>query len=317
MSFSIIIPHYNSVDTLEELLNTIPQSRKIETIVVDDNSDFPNLEKLEIMKKKFNEVLFLENTSSNNGAGACRNIGLKYANNEWVLFADSDDLFDDNFFEIISDFESSCLDLVFFPPKSFSAEEDTESLRHVVFEDLINNFLNSGSKLDELKLRYYYVVPWSKMMKRDLIKKNNILFEEIKLSNDILFSAKVGFFSQNLNVDDRTIYKVRHSQGSMTSIVNKERFMLRLNAWLDYVDFLNNHLSREEIRLLNISGTPKLIEAHRANLNVIEILKILKIIKKHDIDIIDKRIFNLHFLIKKIFKYSRIWRNENKYLKKE
>lgn len=58
MSFSIIIPHYNSVDTLEELLNTIPQSRKIETIVVDDNSDFPNLEKLEIMKKNLTRYFF-------------------------------------------------------------------------------------------------------------------------------------------------------------------------------------------------------------------------------------------------------------------
>ena len=39
ISFSIIIPHYNSLDSLPRLLNSIPEREDIEVIVVDNSQE--------------------------------------------------------------------------------------------------------------------------------------------------------------------------------------------------------------------------------------------------------------------------------------
>jgi len=37
--YSFVIPHYNTPDLLQRLIDSIPQREDIEVIVVDDNSD--------------------------------------------------------------------------------------------------------------------------------------------------------------------------------------------------------------------------------------------------------------------------------------
>ncbi len=39
LNYSFIIPHYNTSDLLQRLIDSIPQREDVEIIVVDDNSD--------------------------------------------------------------------------------------------------------------------------------------------------------------------------------------------------------------------------------------------------------------------------------------
>src|SRR5699024_10534236 len=102
IKLTIIIPHYNSPVLLERLLKTIPQTKEIQVIVIDDNSDEIYKEKyLEIKKEHNINIEYLCNYSNKKGAGSCRNIGLERVLGEWVLFADADDYFTEDFFEVI------------------------------------------------------------------------------------------------------------------------------------------------------------------------------------------------------------------------
>jgi len=85
---SIIIPAYNSEETIEPCLGKIINESKnfiSEIIVVDDNSNDKTVE----IVKKFKSVKLIK-LSKNKGAGNARNIGAKIAKHETLCFVDSD-----------------------------------------------------------------------------------------------------------------------------------------------------------------------------------------------------------------------------------
>ena len=45
-TYSVAIPHYNSPDLLQRMLNSIPERDDIQVIVVDDGSKEENVEKI-------------------------------------------------------------------------------------------------------------------------------------------------------------------------------------------------------------------------------------------------------------------------------
>ncbi len=85
---SIIIPAYNSVETIEPCVEkVINESKNFESeiIVVDDNSNDRTAE----IVKKFKSVKLIK-LSQNKGAGNARNTGAKIAKHETLCFIDSD-----------------------------------------------------------------------------------------------------------------------------------------------------------------------------------------------------------------------------------
>lgn len=302
---SIIIPHYNSWDMLSELLKTIPNKREIEVIVIDDHSE-NSTKHIPIFKTEFPNVIIEKNKSDKKGAGAARNIGLSIASGKWLLFADADDLFAENFLEIILQYVESDFDLIYFSPDSFIDRSNEESTRHKMYEGYINNYLNNAAHSDELKLRYYFEPPWSKLVRREIVKKNNIKFEEVMVANDVLFSAKIGYYSKEITASRDEIYIIRQSKGSLTSVISEKTFKQRFASWIDYVMFLKEKLTLEELKLLNISAVPQLLTVIRNKLGSKNIIYIINQSYANNISIINKKLFNPFFIIKSILKYHKI-----------
>ena len=127
---TIIIPHYNIPHMLKKLLDTIPVRDDIQVIVIDDNSNV-ELEFYASLIIKYPHVTFLTNETGVNSAGTCRNTGLNHATGRWVLFADADDYFTDDFLSIISEYVESDYDTVYFSPTSIDLTTGNKSDRHV------------------------------------------------------------------------------------------------------------------------------------------------------------------------------------------
>ena len=111
--FSIIIPHYNIPDLLMRCLESIPVSEDIQVIVVDDNSSDADtyLERYPELSRPYLEFI---RTTKGGGAGYARNVGLDHAKGKWLLFADADDLYVDDMYEIIRPYADSKADIIFF-----------------------------------------------------------------------------------------------------------------------------------------------------------------------------------------------------------
>ncbi|TNZ67476.1 hypothetical protein CGK41_24870, partial [Vibrio parahaemolyticus] len=171
-TISVIIPHYNSFDYLINLISTIPENEKIQIIVVDDNSSDFNPD---LIKRKNLTLLF----NDSKGAGSARNLGLSQVKSRWVVFADADDYFTPDAFNIIlNDVEnySNC-ELLYYEPLSFNILNNNTGRRHRYYEKLIKNFLCSNDYNSLMDLKTKFNVPWSKVISNKLIEKNNIIFD--------------------------------------------------------------------------------------------------------------------------------------------
>lgn len=217
--FSIIIPHYKSFESIQRLIESIPPT-EAEIIIVDDNSN--NDKEWNNLKNKYPYCVFIDGVGINLGAGNARNRGLRIANGDWVLFADADDYFIKNAFEYLNDYVKSNFDCIYFNVTSVNLEKNEIGTRHEPYEKLVIENSNS--------IRYQHYVPWSKMIRRDFLIKNEIEFEEIPASNDLNFSLKVGINSVDIYCDRRVIYCVTESEGTLTKKVNYTNMESRLLA---------------------------------------------------------------------------------------
>lgn len=247
---SIIIPYYNSMNYLSKLLQTIPQIPEIEVIVVNDHStENKNIFADCKSKYKGENIRFLENDPGKKGAGAARNAGIDAANGEYLLFADSDDWFLPNMWESIGMSIMSEADIIYFPPTSQNERQEIDS-RHIHYAELVRQYLTDSSYKNELRLRYLYWSPCSKLVKRDMVIRENIRYDEIQFSNDMMFSVKIGNAARRVEVSENVIYCILSHTGSLTTYKERKARLLREKVFCNYYFFLMRKLSKEERNLL-------------------------------------------------------------------
>lgn len=316
-SLSIIIPHYNSVYSLQKLLKSIPETRHIQVIVVDDRSN-EKIDELNTIKRKYHgrNFLFLENETNSKGAGTCRNIGLQHAIGKWILFADSDDFFVDSFYNIVREYFQSKYDVIFFSPISVEVDTGNESDRHIPFEQIIKNFLGRKDWKSEVDIRYNFHVPWSKMIRRSFILENNIAFDEVIASNDVMFSTKVGYYMQKIHASNDVIYCVTRSQGTLTMNMNENVYYARLKVFKDYYSFLKLKISTKEFKWLNLSGSWLIVSAIKYRLSFKKIFNVYLQLKKHRIKMFELKYLNPIFMLKKGVYFFVRYKHQRRYLSK-
>lgn len=234
MTFSIIIPHRNSINLLEKLLSSIPASDDIEVIVI-DNSPVQLAKSDVVSTRSFN--LFY--SSPTGGAGAARNVGLKNAHGEWLLFADADDYFTENAFDIFHKYVTSGADIIYFKAEGRYIDTNQYADRAEIFSNLVDDYINGN--VEDLKLRLGYEPPYAKMVKRNLVISNNIEFDEVPAANDSFFSLKVGYFAHEIRAISEVVYIVTVSKGSLTRTSSYEVVRSRFCVVLRENKFLKEH----------------------------------------------------------------------------
>lgn len=210
INYSIIIPQRNSLNTLPRLFQSIPQRDDIEIVLV-DNSEVP-ITKDQLQVERDFVLLW---SPPQRYAGGARNVGIENSHGKWLLFADADDFFPSNAFDFFDSFLSSSYDLIFF--KSESVYDDTleKSVRSDGFNNHIDNYL--ASQETEECCRLSYLVPWGKLIKKELIDKCNIRFDEVLAANDVVFATKAGFFAESFHVDSHVAYVITTRRGSLSN----------------------------------------------------------------------------------------------------
>lgn len=250
--FSLIIPHYNSSGKIRRLLRSIDigMSELLEIIIIDDGSEKYHIEKIDelINSEKILDINLIKNHSGNKGAGSARNIGLEVAKGEWVLFADADDYFEPNMSEKLESASKLPVDIVFFFPDTISEISGTVSDRNKVYLDLAKNFNENPTYDNELLLKFKYNVPWGKLIRKSLIIENNVKFDEVMVSNDIMFSAKLAMLAKKVMVIPVYLYVVTLSDETLTTKKNVSNFFTRVDVKKREELFLKNNLSKKDFK---------------------------------------------------------------------
>ena len=240
--FSIIIPHHEIPALLQRCLDSIPDVPEVQVIVVDDNSSeqkvdfehFPGLERK-------NTLCILDKKGG--GAGHARNIGLRNADGRWIVFADADDFFTKDAFQILDKHKDDPHDILLFKSNSVNSEDLSPSDRYADLNKAIDNAL--AGKIDNKTALLSRPGPVCKMFRRSFVQQKDIWFDEIIASNDRMFVTKAICWAQDdaVIVLDETLYTVTTRKGSLVDVrmTNPDNFLCRLDVSIRCNKFLKDY----------------------------------------------------------------------------
>ncbi|GHU76947.1 hypothetical protein AGMMS49992_23550 [Clostridia bacterium] len=259
--YSIIIPHYNTPFSLIRLLKSIPKRCDVQVIVVDDNSD----KEVNVLKKGVNDDARCELYSSKSrkhSAGAARNEGLLHSRGKWILFADADDYFSEGFLNVLDMYYHEEVDIVFFAYLVIINNTNESGKRSLRPRKYLEDFYYRRDHESEVRLRYKWTMPWAKMLKRDLIMDNSIMFDEILVSNDVMFSVRTSNLAVTIEASLTPIYTVTENTTSLTKNKSEIAFDTRLDVIVSYTKYLRDILTREDFhKCISRNRVPIIIQA--------------------------------------------------------
>ena len=235
--YSIIIPHYNIPILLRRCLSSIPKREDLQIIVVDDNSSQESKLQLEELEKEYNYVEFVY-SEKNGGGGRARNIGLLYAKGKYILFADADDFFNYCIHDILEEYIEETCDVVFFN----ASYVDTDSYLQTTRRTTHDSAMKAYQKTKNINcLLYMSGEPWCKLVRRNMVEKNHIRFDETPKHNDTRFSYLVGYFSETYKVDERALYCLADRKASVSKKKSDDINELKINIFGKKNRFLADH----------------------------------------------------------------------------
>lgn len=251
---SIIIPYYNIKEKyIIECMESIEKQlyKDLEVIVIDDGSLKPFNKIIDIKRYDFKIKYFRK---ENEGVSVARNIGIENATGEYLLFLDADDSLLPNccndLYKIASENDA---DIVFSKnimtsnKKSFFYDKvNCDDIQILKKKDIMTAILEHTQPYLECE----YGSPWAKLIKKEILKENNILFPVgIQKSQDRIFMLQLVEFSSKMLYSSSYTYIYRND--NVTSICNKYNPKIDIilyDALNEIDDFLFKYKLNEELK---------------------------------------------------------------------
>jgi len=224
---SIIIPNYNRENLVAETLDSIISQthQNWECLIVDDGSTDRSVEVIRKYAEKDPRFILIERPSTKlKGANSCRNIGLKKAKGDYIIFFDSDDLMMPHHIQAKLQFMlEGDLDYAVFKSKNFGqpahVEEEIDYSYYEKYEFTADNYLLN-------KLRFFTN---DLIVKADLAKKCEFYFkyradiENVFMTQLVLKSEKNGFKNENVTLK-------RYHDANLTQSIetNRKKFLVHI-----------------------------------------------------------------------------------------
>ena len=209
---SVICPMYNVEKYIDECIESIMSNtyKNIELILVDDGSTDKTLAKAKKYQKKYKNIIILK--QQNQGAPTARNLGIEVSKGKYIILFDSDDIMEKTFIEHLHN-EIYNNDFSF---GNYTYVDDNKN--PIEFRKITEKY----NPFDIKSLYFLDPFPNNKIFRSDIIKKNNIKFDNVKIAQDLNFYLKylnyvkkVGFSTEN-----ESFYRI-HSTGISRSYTLK------------------------------------------------------------------------------------------------
>ena len=243
MKYSVIVPVYNVEKYLDRCINSIISQKynNFELILVDDGSPDNCPEICDNWAKKDSRIKVIH--KENGGLSSARNAALDIAKGDYILFVDSDDYVESNYFDEIEKFAERNSLIVF---TAIQKKPNGDKKRE------IKNLDNSYSIFEKTKYlissRIINTV-WSKIFDRGLIEKYNMRFgEKFVPAEDFAFSMQYLLLCENVLVINNSIYVYDERNLNSLSRGRKKNLINIYPLVFDavYNDIINSKFSKEE-----------------------------------------------------------------------
>lgn len=213
VKITVIIPVYNSAKYLGKCLDSILNQTysNWEAIIIDDAStdeSFEILKRYSSVDKRFE----IHQHKENKGPGITRNEGIQYASKNishtnkernYIVYIDSDDWIDINYFESIVDLVNiDNSDVIFV-----DVVQEDENGRYI--KDQKMSVYKDEKKDKILRHQMTGKIPWGgvrKVVNSRLIIDNNIQYTNDIIGEEAIYSFKVLFYAEKISFNKDSLY---------------------------------------------------------------------------------------------------------------
>ena len=250
---SIIVPIYNSEQFLKKCIDSLINQTygEIEILLIDDGSTDKSSEICDWYSKNYKNIKSFH--LKNGGVSKARNFGINNCNGEYIQFVDADDFVENDYVEYMMGLnENGKSDLVI-------CGINKVEYKNTAYTTLGKITINKKHKYDKYSLKSimadlinnsYINYCYSKLIRRDVIIKNNLLFDEnINLGEDTIFVLNIIEKANEIVIDSNTPYNyVLHSKETLTYKIRDNKFEI-LNNLSKYIKkiCINNDWYNEEV----------------------------------------------------------------------
>lgn len=203
MKYSVIIPVYNAEKTLNRCVDSIlnQKFKDYEIILVNDGSADKSLELCRAYSDKYSNIVTVDKI--NGGASSARNAGLEIAQGEYILFVDSDDYVQQNYFDEFEKFDLKNGLLVYTNKWKRNGTDE-------LIQRQISNDMNDKSLFEQVR----YLIdsrtvngPYPKKFSRKLIEQNHIRFDvRMPVAEDFIFCLSYLFLCDEVKIFNTSVY---------------------------------------------------------------------------------------------------------------
>lgn len=220
---SVIIPVYNTEKYLKQTIESILNQtiKWCEFIFVDDGSTDSSMTILKEYGKRDSRIKVLKRSVKDNGSGGARNMGMDAAKGKYLVFLDSDDLFEPEMLEILyKNAETNKADIVVCDSYIYKSESQIDVYNGTLNRDYVKReCVYKPIERAEYLFQQDGGAVWNKMFSRNFIFDNKIRFREnINIVDDSEFSYVAVASANRISVMlDRFVHYRRDASGSQTS----------------------------------------------------------------------------------------------------
>ncbi len=211
---TVIVPAYNSEKYIQKCIDTVKEQtfKDYEMLIINDGSTDNTLKIIEENSKVYNWLRVI--TIENHGQGYARNLGIREAKGDYILFLDSDDLLSPETLELtVKRIESDKSDLVFFDWIRYY--EDTGIYKKAKTKEFFDEDILEGNEtMKLLTLKVYFTV--SNLYSKKFLIDNNVKYGEGYLYEDTTFLVSVAVHADKISIIKEPMYTVVTNSTSVT-----------------------------------------------------------------------------------------------------
>ena len=227
---SVIIPIYNVENYIEEcILSVLNQTLKdIEIICVNDGTPDNSMKIVERYAEKDKRIVIVN--KENSGLSFSRNVGLKVATGEYVIFLDSDDYIIENALEYLyNEARNNQLDTVYFDAESFFENKELQAKhksyvgyyqRDAIYEEVVSGQRLLANMDENGEFRPSACL---QMNRRSMLIENKIEFYPGIIHEDNLFTLLTTIHTKRVKHIAKSFYMRRVREGSIMTSINNEK----------------------------------------------------------------------------------------------
>ena len=230
--FSVVIPFHNCEEQLDTCLKSLMAQtfKDFEVLAVNDASTDGTAHAAERAVRAGLPLTLLE-TPENVGPGAARNLALKQARGTYVYCLDADDYVRPTMLARVKEaFEKTGADMVLFGFDTLNDQVESEfeadwALRNADVYPAFPQGSFTWKTAPDLFFETVQNVPWNKALRKRILDENGIAFQQLFLSEDLMYSLPAACLSENIVRVNESLMVHREFSGT-NAMSSKTRYPL-------------------------------------------------------------------------------------------